>query len=84
MESEILEVKEKIAELEVIYNKIYTENDKNKEIIDEAEEIQDFNFKATTSLNWKIKMFADRLTVSCLVQIIAVLICIFIILLLKL
>ena len=84
MEIEILEVNEKIAELEEVYNKISTENHKNKEMIEEAEEIQDFNFKASTSLNWKIKTLVDRFTVSCLVQIIAVLICIFIILLLKL
>jgi predicted PurR-regulated permease PerM len=84
MEGQIIEINSKIEELEEIYLNIEKENEINKDYIKEVEDIQNFNFKIHQSLSNKMKKIVDRFSVSFLVQLIAVLFCLFLILLLKL
>lgn len=84
MDQEYFEVNLKVQELKDKYETIEKEMEVTQIYIKEAENLHEENEKNQHYLMEKLKKIANSCSTSCLVQTIAILFCVFIILLLKL
>lgn len=84
MEQEYFDVELKVQDLKSSYEAIAQELEVTQDFIKEAEKVSIDNDNQYISLSNKLKRLVNSFSTSCLVQTIAILFCIFIILLLKL
>lgn len=84
MDQEYLEVDLKVQELKDKYETIEKEMEVTKIYIREVENLHEENEKKQYYLMEKLKKIVNSFSTSCLVQTIAILFCLFVILLLKL